>query len=361
MTNVTTSRRNARAGALLALFLCVCAGCGDAPRATVRAPAAAEPAASLAQAAWRAAARVSSPIDAGRETIGVAGQLAAVGRGGLLEPHLQEQREAWIRAGLLAHAASAASLEGNVSRARALLAEARTAAGATTEWRRPMTLPVLGRAEALLLLAPPSGGTNALLRWAAAEPAERAEPAARAALQKALHSPTAPDAPPLLSVSLQLAQALPVWMRLEIMAQAVASPVATAAQREMGVAAADALCGTNDVGRTAEPDVLANLVWLYGAGGREARAGELRAQFRARLDEKGFEDLSGAWTCLARLHAAQARPDDAKDAFRKALDAARARPGFQHDVALARTLAAMAVSGLKWTDEEVAAAIRAAE
>ena len=362
------------AAVLCAALSFVGAGCGKQPASSPVVPQAApkpvatDSVARLARAAWAAATRVSSPIDAGRETIGVAGRLADGGRIDLLQEITQKRQEAWIRGSVLAHEAYAYAQAGDLSRARTLLDQAEQEAKATTEWRRPLMEQPMSRAGAVLILesnttASASGAaTDALTTWTTAEPGRRLGAAAWACAWKARRVADAHLASAMVAAAMRFAAGLPVWERLEIMA--FLAPVNTNDEtRAAALAAVKALTNetTNAVGRTAAFDVVVHKAQVLHGCGDNPRAMDLLADAGARAEAGKEEDLPGAWTLLAEALKATGEPARAKAAFFRSLSASGAQPGFNREIAYARTLAAMAASGLAWTDAEAEKALKAAK
>jgi hypothetical protein len=354
----------------------------------------------LARAAWQMAAGIQSPIDAGRETIGVARRFAAAGRTDYLQDagrlqHLPPaQREAWIRSGVLAYQACAVATSGDQRRAKDLLAQAQREAGATIEWRRPLVEQPLANGEAAVMLEGAwraqglAVATNAMMQWMALEPGRRMGAVAWACAWKARYLADAKLSPELVAVAMRVASSLPAWEQLEIMA--CLSPINTQAVTRAEARAsiesftqrgdrdatnqvcdqASAGTTTNDTRRknakvviSSVPvfDSLVHMAEVCWGCGDTARAVSLLAEARARVEAGQEEDRPGAWRVLAQGYQRMGETAQAKAALCQSLTTGDTQPGFNREIALTRTLAMMAVSGLLWTEADVAAALKAAK
>jgi hypothetical protein len=322
-------------------------------------------AAALAEAAWRQAAQIDSPIDAGREQVAVAGRVASVGWAGLVGAWAEKPVDAWVRAGVCAQSAVAASVAGRSDDAQTWLSRARTYNALAGEWRRPLVLRPLLQAEAAQVAAGPDASLawrcGVLAAWMATNPAERAWVAGYTAVRMAARTeePSLPaDCAQLMMTGASMG--LP-YERVDMLILA-ATVLTASADRKACLQALEAVPGARgETGSLPAPFYLkVRASQAYAALGKSSRARRLLREAEEMLF-RGATEETAPWAIYAEGLLANGRADDARQAFLKGLGDAAAKPGFSKRVALSRTMAAMAVSGLKWTDEEVAAAVKAAE
>lgn len=315
--------------------------------------------AALAQAAWRVAARVDSPIDAGTELIRVAGRLGAAGRGDLVEVWAKERHESWIRSGVLAHAATAEFLQNAPARAGKLLQEAREESERTTEWRRPLTDEALQIAEALARLAPKATNdftmaVRALPAWIAVDEPRRAYAAAWACAHLTGRITVPHDRESLTAEVMRMTQPLLPWQRLELLAIAAPS-MRAAGQRAACLAVVDGLSGalTNAPASQGAYEMVVRAAQICHAVGAVERGEALLADALGRVERHATGDDLVPRVVLAEALRAMGRNDQARAALIQGLADANRQSGFNRDIALSRTLTAMAISGLKWTNDEI--------
>jgi hypothetical protein len=332
---------------------------GETPRADAEA--------TLANAAWRVAARVSSSIDAGSEMIRVAGRLGAAGRADLVEKWAQERHESWIRSGALAHAASAEFLRGGPARAAKLLQEAHEESERTTEWRRPLTADALSVSEALARLAPTAtndfaGAVRALSAWIAAGEPQRAYAAAWACAHLAGRTTATHDRTILVAEVMRLTQPLLPWQRLELLA-VVAPSLRSADQRAACVAVVDGFSAalTNAPASHGTYEVVVRAAHVCHAVGASERGEALLADALRRVERLATGDDPAPKLVLAETLLAMGRNDRARAALIQGMADVNRQPGFNRDIALARTLTALATSGIEWTNDEIDGFLKTAQ
>jgi hypothetical protein len=314
---------------------------------------------SLANAAWRIAARVDSPIDAGSEMIRVAGRLSAVGQANLVEVWAKERHESWIRSGVLAHAATAEFLQNAPARAGKLLQEAREESERTTEWRRPLTDEAMQIAEALARLAPKSTNdftmaVRALTAWIAVDEPRRAYAAAWACAHLTGRTTATQDRESLAAEVMRLTQPLLPWQRVELLAS-VAPSLRSSEQRAACLAVVDGLSGalTNSPASNGAYELAVRAAQICHAVGAVERGEALLADALGRVERHATGGDLVPRVVLAEALRAMGRNDQARAALIQGLADANRQSGFNRDIALSRTLTAMAISGLKWTNDEI--------
>lgn len=323
---------------------------------------------SLAHEAWKAAGSISSPIHAGREQIAVAGRLAAAGWDErIMEQWAEKSVEAWVRAGVLAQAACGAAQRGEVERTRQLLAPAHKYAQWGGEWRRPMVMPLIDRTEAWLVLA--GVGTNStgnpqqdLAAWATTNLMERMSAAAWACAWATKQTDAAGSWRWVGKQSLALAAlSLKPEERLKLMAM-LAGQLPSEDQTICRQSLEAMLVLSNQVPAiSARPFGLqARAAIVYAALGEKERAAQLLQEAQQELDKNNTGEIA-PWAILADTLLAVGRTEEARTAFAKGLAEAPKQSGFNRQIALARTLAGMAVSGLTWSEAEVESARKAAK
>jgi hypothetical protein len=320
----------------------------------------------LADAAWRTAARVSSPIDAGCAMIAVAARARETGWTDTVEKWSRERRESWIRSGIVAHAASARFLGGEPARARELLSEAQAEYERTTEWRRPLVADALRCAEVLAMLAPSptndlAGAAGSLHAWALVDPPRRGYAAAWACAHLASQSVSSNAQAMLVAEAMRSMPLLLPLQQMEVLAvlaPRLTSPVARASCLATVAGMTSAL--TNAGSSSVACEVTMRAAQVYRALGSEDRPDAMLAEAAARIERGATGDdlIPRVW--LAEGLLGMARADQARAAFIAGLADAARLPGFNREMALARTLAAMAASGIDWTPAEVERSLKMA-
>jgi len=177
----------------------------------------------LANAAWRVAARVSSPIDVGKEMVGVAEEIGRAGDRDVLKKWIAERHESWVLSGVLAHLTVAATLDGDGNQASAWFAQARDESLRTTEWRYPLIIKPLSLAEASVSLLPTStndaaSAINRLATWTDEKPTERIQGAAWACAYRAAVDQNEAEQTVFLGAAQRFAANLLSWEQMSVLA-----------------------------------------------------------------------------------------------------------------------------------------------
>jgi hypothetical protein len=347
-------------GTALGVLLLACSGlAGTKPRDTSEE--------TLALAAWRVAARVSSPIDAGNERVRIASQMGDVGQTNVLETWTRERGESWIRSGVCAHLASAITLNGDGKRAGKWLAEASLDYERATEWRRPLVAQALNRALASMILLPAptnrvATAVHRLAAWVEESPAERPEAAAWACAVRMARTTNEGDQDLLIDEALRLIPKLLPWEQLRLMARLVPS-MRSENQRSDCLMRVEERTGglTNALSSAAAFEVAVRAAQVCYALGKRAKGDALLTKAAAYVEHAQAGDECAPWVLLAEGYHSADKPEAVKAALLAGLPLCKKQPGFYQDVSLARTLSAMAVSGCAWTAEEISQALNAAK
>ena len=99
--------------------------------------------------------------------------------------------------------------------------------------------------------------------------------------------------------------------------------------------------------------MVARAAHAYYAFGDRTRGDALLTEAKTFVERDLKGDEVAPWVLLSEGYQAAGKQDQMRDALLDGMERAARRPGFNRDIAFARTLCAMAVSGATWDDAEI--------
>ena len=319
--------------------------------------------AALWREAWRCAASVSSPIDAGRTKIALVEKAIQTGDAGYVRALVEADGEAWVKgAGLALLAADAALGQRDAS---PCMQGAQACAAQVNEWREPFLRAELRKGEGALVATskPDVGAGLAMLReWVDGVPAERTTAAAWVCAEwVARRGARAEDGASKAMVIAALdygARTYP-WDRLAVLARLAPQMKAHGMTEEAAAMLRQMFSAGGDGGAAAlstnqfETALLAARAW--NGLGRQREASPLIVSAEGKMRNRDTGDALAPGMALAEAKTAMGIDGEAAklewlEGLRHAVD----RPGFYRSIAAALTVGGIAASPCAWTQEDVA-------
>lgn len=351
-----------RAGFAVAA-VCLLAGCKDDADGGRMAQKADPKKAALWQEAWRCAASVSSPIDAGRTKIALVEKAVRAGDADYVKALVESDGETWVKgAGLALMAAAAALDQQDASRATLCMQGAQACAAQVNEWREPFLKAELRKGEGALIATSKSdvGAGLALLReWTDGVPAERTAAAAWVCAEwVARRGAKVEDGPAktMIGAALDYGARIYPWDRLAVLsrlapqmrAHGMTNEAVAALQQLFSTGGGAASLSTNQF----EVALLAARAWNGLGMQREAASLVMSAEKQMRNRETG-DALAPGMALIEAKVAMGVGHEGAKQEWLESLRRVGDRPGFYRSIAAALTVGGIAASPCAWTQEDV--------